>query len=219
MLSDTPLTLSKAMGARTWEKAQGENREKEQMADDNDNAGRVVHVFTNILPGGATRPDLPPEVPSKRWMYWQMTRAVTKKIVRAPFSIHTWGALRRHLLANVLPDNIVYRYKAYQRGECNRCGLCCKIQFQCPFLVDQGPYNTYCSIYTTPHAPNACLKFPVDPVDLKLLQREVGNACTFYYEGAPRKLSILEFAKLYAEGVRQVLAKRKLKEVTNSPDR
>ena len=189
------------------------------MGDDNDNAGRVLHVFTNILPGEEARPDLPPEVPSKRWMNWQMTRAVTKKVVRAPFSIHTWGALRRHLLSNVLPDSIVYRYKAYQRGECNRCGLCCKIQFQCPFLVDQGPYNTYCSIYTTPHAPNACLKFPVDPVDLKLLQREVGNACTFYYEGAPRKLSILEFAKLYAEGVRQVLAKRKLKEATNSPDR
>jgi len=56
-------------------------------------------------------------------------------------------------------------------------------------------------------------------MDLKLLQREVGNACTFYYEGSPRKLNILEFAKLYAEGVRQVLAKRKLKEATDSPDR
>jgi len=120
-------------------------------------------------------------------------------------------------LSNVLPDNLLYRYKAYQQGECNRCGLCCKIQFQCPFFVDEGPYNTHCAIYTT-HAPNACLKFPVDPTDLKLLQREVGNACTFYYDGAPQKLSVFEFTRLYTEGVRQQLAKRKLKEAAESGD-
>ena len=183
-----------------------------------DKQRRVLHVFNNILSEKSNQSDLPPEVPSRRWMYWQMARAVTKKVVRGPFSLHTWGALRRHILSNVLPDNILYRYKAYQRGECNRCGLCCKIQFQCPFFVDEGPYNTHCAIYTTPHAPNACLKFPVDPTDLRLLQREVGNACTFYYEGAPQKLSVLEFIKLYTEGVRQQLAKRKLKEAPESGD-
>jgi hypothetical protein len=146
-----------------------------------------------------------------------MIRAVSKKVVRAPFSIHTWAALRRTLLASVLPDNILLRYKAYQRGECNRCGLCCRIQFQCPFLVDDGPYNTHCSVYTS-HASQACVKFPVDPTDLRLLQREVGHACTFYYEGSPQKLSTLEFMKLYTEGVRQQLAKRKLKEAPDSGD-
>jgi hypothetical protein len=179
---------------------------------------RVLHVFENVISAATSQPALPVEVPSRRWMYWQMTRAVTTKILHAPFSIHTWGALRRTLLSNILPDNVLYRYKAYQRGECNRCGLCCKIQFRCPFLVEEGPYDTRCSIYTTPHAPQACLKFPLDPMDLRLLQREVGNACTFYYEGAPRRLSILEFAKLYTRGVRQQLAKRKLKEVSESGD-
>jgi len=183
-----------------------------------DKQRRVLHVFNNILSEKSSQSDLPPEIPSRRWMYWKMARAVTKKVVRGPFSLHTWGALRRHILSNVLPDNLLYRYKAYQRGECNRCGLCCKIQFQCPFFVDEGAYNTYCAIYTTPHAPNACLKFPVDPKDLRLLQREVGNACTFYYEGAPQKLSVLEFIKLYTEGVRQQLAKRKLKEAAESGD-
>jgi len=189
------------------------------MRNENESAGGVLHVFTNILNPAANTTELPPEVPSKLWMYWQMARAVSKKAVRAPFSIHTWAALRRHLLSNLLPDTIIHRYKAYQRGECNRCGLCCRIQFKCPFLVDEGPFNTHCSIYTTPHAPNACLKFPLDPLDLKLLQREVGNACTFYYEGEPRRLTILEFAKLYTQGVRQVLERRKLKEATDSPDR
>ncbi|MEW6208026.1 MAG: hypothetical protein AB1631_06650 [Acidobacteriota bacterium] len=185
------------------------------MTKDKPQGSRVLHVFTNILP---SQPPLPPEVPSRQWMYWQMFFAVAKKFIRAPFSLHTWAALRRTMMSNFLPDNLAYRYKAYQRGECNRCGLCCKIQFQCPFFVDEGEYNTRCSIYTTPHAPSACLKFPVDPTDLKLLQREIGNACTFYFEGAPQKLSILDFARLYAQGVRQHLAKRKLKEAPDSGD-
>jgi hypothetical protein len=188
------------------------------MSQDERPGSRVIHVFNNILANPTEAPELPPEVPSRRWMYWQMTRAVTKKVAHAPFSIHTWAALRRTILANILPDNIVYRYKAYQRGECNRCGLCCKIQFQCPFFVDEGPFNTHCSIYTTPSAPQACLKFPLDPMDLRLLQREVGNACTFYYEGSPQTLSIFEFVKLYTQGVRQQFAKRKLKEAPDSGD-
>ncbi len=186
------------------------------MNEDKPQGRKVLHIFTNILSQPA--PALPPEVPSRRWMYWQMTRAVIKKVVRAPLSIHTWAALRRTVLGSFLPDTVLYRYKAYQRGECNRCGLCCKIQFQCPFFIDEGAYNTRCSIYTTPHAPSACLKFPVDPLDLHLLQREIGHACTFYYEGAPQRLSLLEFVKLYSDGVRQQFAKRKLKEAPDSGD-
>ena len=179
--------------------------------------GRVIHVFNNIIQQQPPTP-LPPEVPSRQWMYWQMTKAVFKKIVRAPFSLHPWASLRRTMMGSLLPDNLLYRYKAYRRGECNRCGLCCKILFQCEFFIDEGPYNTRCSIYTTPHAPSACLHFPVDPLDLKLLQREIGHACTFYYEGEPQKLTIFDFVKLYTEGVRQQLAKRKLKEAPDSGD-
>jgi len=188
------------------------------MPEEKQQVGKVIHVFNNILTGRTQQAELPPEIPSRSWLFWQMTLAVSKKVVRAPYSIHTLAALPRHILATVLPDNLLYRYKAYQRGECNRCGLCCKIQFQCPFFVDDGPFNTRCSIYATPHVPAACVKFPMDPMDLKLLQREVGNACTFYYEGAPRKLNILEFARLYTEGVRQQLAKRKLKEAAEGGD-
>jgi hypothetical protein len=188
------------------------------MTQEAQNKRRVIHVFHNILSQSSKQPELPPEVSSRRWMYWQMTRAVAKKVSRAPFSLHTWAALRRTVLSNFLPENLATRYKAYQRGECNRCGLCCKIQFQCPFFVDEGPYNTHCSIYTSPHAPNACLKFPLDPMDLQLLQREIGHACTFYYEGKPQRLSLFEFVKLYTQGVRQQLAKRKLKEASDSMD-
>lgn len=179
---------------------------------------RVIHVFDNIISPREKAEDLPPGVRSRRWMHWQMVRAVALKVIHAPFSIHSWAALRRQVMASFLPDNLLDRYKAYQRGECNRCGLCCKIQFQCPFFVDEGPFNTHCGIYTTPHAPSACVKFPLDPLDLKLLQREVGNACTFYYEGAPQRLTVLDFAKLYTQGVRQHLAKRKLKEAADNAE-
>ena len=161
---------------------------------------------------------LPPEVLSKRWMYWQMTKAVSRKFVRATFSMHTWAALNRSILANFLPDNLLFRHKAHQRGVCNRCGLCCKIQFRCPFFVDEGPFNTRCSIYMTPHVPTACLKFPVNPSDLHMLQREIGHACSFYFEGRPKKLNFFEFARLYYQGMREQMAKRKLKEVTESGD-
>ena len=63
------------------------------MSQDERPGGRVIHVFNNILASPAKAPELPPEVPSRRWMYWQMTRAVTKKVAHAPFSIHTWAAL------------------------------------------------------------------------------------------------------------------------------
>ncbi|HWO00749.1 MAG TPA: hypothetical protein VNS63_15930, partial [Blastocatellia bacterium] len=68
------------------------------MTQETQTGGRVLHVFDNVL-SQPESPELPPEVPSRRWMYWQMTRAVSKKVVRAPFSIHTWGALRRTLMA------------------------------------------------------------------------------------------------------------------------
>jgi hypothetical protein len=184
------------------------------MPQDRPDTPRVLHVFNNVLSNESHKA----KKPSRQWLYWQMTLAVTRKVIRAPFSLHTWGALRRTLLSNFIPDTILFRYKAYQRGECNRCGLCCKIQFDCPFLIDDGAFNTSCSIYTTPHAPQACLKFPLDPMDLRLLQREVGNACTFYYEGAPQKLTILEFAKLYAQGIKQHIGKRKLKEASETGD-
>jgi hypothetical protein len=188
------------------------------MTRDAQKKARVIHVFTNILSQNSGQPELPPEVPSRRWMYWQMTCAVAKKVSRAPFSLHTYAALRRTILSNFLPDNLATRYKAYQKGECNRCGLCCKIQFECPFFVEEGPYNTHCKIYTSPYAPNACLRFPLDPLDLQLLQREIGHACTFYFEGKPQRLSVFEFVKLYTQGVRQQLAKRKLKEAPDTLD-
>jgi hypothetical protein len=138
----------------------------------------------------------PSEVPAKPSMYWQMFWNVSKKVVRAPVSIHTWGALRRTILPQILPDELLRRWKPYQRGQCNLCGACCQIQFQCSFMVRDGEHVTHCSIYQSDHAPKACLVFPIDPLDLHMLQREIGYSCTFYYEGEPEPIPRLEYAKI-----------------------
>ena len=140
----------------------------------------------------------PAEVPPKSRMYALMTWAVTKKVLHAPFSMHTFMALRRTVLPQVLPPELLNRWKAYRRGECNRCGACCKIQFSCPFVVQDTPELTHCSIYQSDHAPKACHVFPIDPLDLHMLQREIGNVCTFYYEGEPEPIPRLEYVKIVA---------------------
>ena len=42
-------------------------------------------------------------------------------------------------------------------------------------------------IYTSPkHAPPPCVVYPIDPIDLAEVQREVAPApCPFYFEGQP----------------------------------
>lgn len=143
-------------------------------------------------------PHDPSEVPAKPKLYVQMVLAVTRKVLHAPFSMHTYMAMRRTLLPQFLPPELLHRWKPYRKGECNRCGACCNIQFRCPFVVDEPNDLTHCSIYQIDAAPKACHEFPIDPLDLHMLQREVGNVCTFYYEGAPDPIPPFEYVKIVA---------------------
>ena len=61
-----------------------------------------------------------------------------------------------------------------RRGECNRCGRCCKILFRCPFLIEEGDSYS-CRIYG--HHFTACKLFPLEPADLA----ELDGECTFYF--------------------------------------
>lgn len=139
-----------------------------------------------------------------------------RKVTGFFYSKHSYGATRRWVLSNVLPDKILYRWKPYQRGGCNRCGLCCKIVFKCPFF-HEAENTTACMIYTSEkYAPSACVTFPIDPIDLAEVQREVAPApCPFYYEGQPEHPTTWGAVK--AE-IRVELGKRvdKLKEIFES---
>ena len=126
-----------------------------------------------------------PTIPSDWWVYRKKTYAGVRKVLGFLYTTHSYGATRRWLMATFLPDKILFRWKPYQRGGCNRCGLCCKIVFKCPFFFEDGN-TTACMVYTTKHAVPPCVTFPVDPWDLREVQKEVAPApCPFYYEGQP----------------------------------
>jgi hypothetical protein len=189
------------------------------MSENNARSPRSLPVLNQAPPP----PEFDPtEVPPRAEMYRQMVWNVAKKVFRAPISLHTWGALRRTILPQLLPDELLYRWKPYQRGECNRCGACCQIQFQCSFMVRDPGDLTHCSIYQSDHAPKACLVFPVDPLDLHTLQREIGYVCTFYYEGAPDPIPPHEYAWIVArhlaERVRKSVKNRKRRPALESVD-
>jgi hypothetical protein len=185
------------------------------MSDTPSRSPRSLPVLGQIPPPPVHDPG---EVPDKASLYRQMFWNVAKKVARAPVSIHTWGALRRTILPQILPDELLYRWKPYQKGTCNRCGACCQIQFQCSFMVQDDKDLTHCSIYQTDHAPKACLVFPIDPLDLHMLQREIDHRCTFYYEGAPEPIPPFEYARIIAKHVVDRMKNRKRRPALESVD-
>lgn len=141
-------------------------------------------TVNQLDPKPVTDMNLPP-IPSDWWVYRKKAYAAFRKGLGFLYTTHSYGATRRWIMASVLPDKILYRWKPYQRGECNRCGLCCKIVFKCPFFFEDGK-TTACMVYTTKHAVPPCVSFPVDPQDLREVQHEVAPApCPFYFEGQP----------------------------------
>src|SRR5262245_63842662 len=63
---------------------------------------------------------------SEREIYRRKAYIGFRKIIGFFYTKHSYGAARRWILAKILPDRILYRWKPYQRGGCNRCGLCCR---------------------------------------------------------------------------------------------
>ena len=84
------------------------------------------------------------------------------------------GKIRRYFRSNIYTsDN--EQLLAQRKGECTRCGACCKILLKCPFLEEsEGEYN--CSIYGNHFAQ--CRIFPLVPKDLE----EIEEPCGYYFE-------------------------------------
>ncbi|MBK8315107.1 MAG: hypothetical protein IPL01_14305 [Acidobacteria bacterium] len=178
--------------------------------------GKEMNNLVQIEPINKTYTE--PEMPQlSDWEIHQKKAYIAfRKVVGFFYTKHSYGATRRYLLSILLPDKILYRWKPYQRGGCNRCGLCCKIVFKCPFYFESDT-TTACMIYTSKrHAPPPCVVFPIDPFDLAEVQREVSPApCPFYFEGQPEHPTTWGAVK--AE-IRSEFGKRvdKLKEAFNS---
>jgi Fe-S-cluster containining protein len=72
---------------------------------------------------------------------------------------------------------------AKRRGECNRCGACCKILFRCPFLATDSEGQYTCRIYEKRFAQ--CRLFPLHAADLRELEEE----CSYTFAAEPEPLA------------------------------
>ncbi|MBI5125032.1 MAG: hypothetical protein HZA70_02235 [Planctomycetes bacterium] len=79
-----------------------------------------------------------------------------------------WGKLRRFYLVHYRKD-YVRSQLALRRGECRRCGSCCRLMFRCPHLGGENQ----CNIYTCRY--KQCIAFPIDDRDLKYLRHTCGH--------------------------------------------
>jgi len=86
------------------------------------------------------------------------------------------GKVRRAVVGAMLSEDDRAALAGARKGECNRCGACCKILFGCPFLVESENGLFTCSVYD--HRPPSCRLFPMVPADL----RDV-DGCGFSFQG------------------------------------
>ena len=82
----------------------------------------------------------------------ELTRPGTLKLL--------WGMVRRYYLTH-FRKGYVEKQKELRRGECQRCGECCKIVFDCPWLED----DNQCTVYED--RALQCRAFPIDERDLQ----------------------------------------------------
>ena len=88
------------------------------------------------------------------------------------------GKVRRFIQASILREN-TDELLAQRKGECNRCGACCKILFKCPFLAEETEGQFRCRIYE--YRFSQCRLFPLHAEDLG----ELAGQCSYTFEGQP----------------------------------
>jgi Fe-S-cluster containining protein len=93
----------------------------------------------------------------------------------ALMTLQVRGKVRRFIQASVLKED-TDALLARRKGECNRCGACCKILFQCPFLGTDSEGQYTCRIYDQRFAQ--CRLFPLHARDLQ----ELGEECSYTFD-------------------------------------
>jgi hypothetical protein len=83
------------------------------------------------------------------------------------------GKVRRQALIAADPSYVA-KMVALRAGECNRCGACCRMLFDCPFYVA----GTGCSAYD--RRSEVCRVFPIDQRDLDDVAA-YGGECSYSF--------------------------------------
>jgi hypothetical protein len=96
----------------------------------------------------------------------------------ALMTLQVRGKVRRFIQASVLKED-TEALLARRKGDRNRCGACCKILFQCPFLGTDAEGQYTCRIYDKRFAQ--CRLFPLRAQDL----RELGEECSYTFDAEP----------------------------------
>lgn len=102
------------------------------------------------------------------------------------------GKARRFLLLRFRKSYVTEQIEQRQ-GECNQCGNCCEILFQCPFLIKLEGDQSFCSIYED--RPGQCGAFPIDEKCLA----DVGFDCTYSF--AREGVDLLHIEPIMAAGM------------------
>jgi hypothetical protein len=150
-------------------------------------AQQLVQLRSKKQKSPPSLPISPPVmIPSTFWIYRMKTKIIFLTLFYGLRSSHPWASFHRYLMALIAPESYRMRNKERLQGECNRCGHCCRILFDCPFLYQEPGGPAHCTIYMTKHAPKVCVIFPLDPADLTEIKRAIApNECSFSYAPEP----------------------------------
>ncbi|MHC4915676.1 MAG: hypothetical protein ACYTGB_09305 [Planctomycetota bacterium] len=91
------------------------------------------------------------------------------------------GKVRRFCLSTLRP-RLVKAKVGRRKGECIRCGACCRLVFKCPALYHLSDGTAGCRYHQL--RPMNCRVFPMDERDLA--ERDMvmpHHPCGFYFEG------------------------------------
>jgi hypothetical protein len=95
-------------------------------------------------------------------------------------AVLVWGKVRRMWFIYLNPGKTKVMLSR-REGECARCGACCKINFDCPALVNHGEAPS-CWLYD--RRSNVCRYFPIDERDIKDRNRIMPHIqCGYKFNG------------------------------------
>ena len=96
-----------------------------------------------------------------------LTQAIRRGLMRHDRLGEFMRKVRRFYYGSFRKDYVERSVSETRDGDCHRCGACCELLFQCPFLGRDGQNLPYCRIYGDLRPAN-CHSYPFDTVDAEI---------------------------------------------------
>jgi hypothetical protein len=95
---------------------------------------------------------------------WYKRRVVEKSLLG-----QVLRKTRRAFLGNFRSEYVQKSVQETRKGDCNHCGLCCKLIYKCPFVGHDKAGLSYCRIYGIIR-PASCRNYPFDVIDSEIAE-------------------------------------------------